>query len=113
MSITTTNDDGTPHVSGGPFGVRLDAATLARMDAYAARIGRKRGGAAAVAIAAGLDALEGIEASAPVSVGIAVNGPTVGQIATAVVEEMLAQMSTAAWAKAVADSDDGGDHARG
>ena len=29
-----------------PFGVRLDAATLARLDAYAARIDKKRGGAA-------------------------------------------------------------------
>ena len=40
-----------------PFGIRLDALTLGRLDAYAARIGRKRAGAAAVVIAAGLDAL--------------------------------------------------------
>ena len=42
------------------FGIRLDAATLARLDAYAEQIGHKRGGAAARAIAAGLDALEGL-----------------------------------------------------
>ena len=48
-----------------PFGVRLDALTLGRLDAYAARIGRKRAGAAAVVIAAGLDALEGLPVRAP------------------------------------------------
>jgi hypothetical protein len=48
-----------------PFGVRLDAPTLARLDAYAERAGRKRGWAAARAIAAGLDALEGLPVTAP------------------------------------------------
>lgn len=48
-----------------PFGVRLDAATLARLDAYAERIDKKRGGAAARVIAAGLDALEGLPVRAP------------------------------------------------
>ena len=42
------------------FGIRLDAPTLARLDAYAERIGHKRGGAAGRAIAAFLDALEGV-----------------------------------------------------
>lgn len=42
------------------FGVRLDAPTLARLDAYAERLARKRGWAAARAIVAGLDALEGV-----------------------------------------------------
>ena len=41
------------------FGIRLDAATLARLDAYAEQIGHKRGGAAGRAIVAFLDALEG------------------------------------------------------
>ena len=48
-----------------PFGIRLDALTLGRLDAYAAGIGRKRAGAAAVVIAAGLDALEGLPVRAP------------------------------------------------
>lgn len=48
-----------------PFGVRLDAATLTRLDAYAERIGRKRGGAAVRVIAAGLDALDGLPVAAP------------------------------------------------
>ena len=48
-----------------PFGVRLDALTLGRLDAYAARIGRKRAGAAGLVIAAGLDALEGLPVRAP------------------------------------------------
>jgi hypothetical protein len=50
-----------------PFGVRLDAATLARLDAYAERTGRRRGGAAVRAIVAGLDALDGLPVSAPPS----------------------------------------------
>ena len=41
------------------FGIRLDVATLARLDAYAEQIGHKRGGAAGRAIVAFLDALEG------------------------------------------------------
>jgi hypothetical protein len=45
------------------FGVRLDGPTLARLDAYAERNGRKRGWAAARSIAAGLDALEGAPAA--------------------------------------------------
>jgi len=48
------------------FGVRLDGPTLARLDAYAERNGRKRGWAAVRSIAAGLDALEGAP-TAPVS----------------------------------------------
>jgi hypothetical protein len=44
------------------FGVRLDGATLARLDAYAARTAHKRGWAAGRAIVAGLDALEGVAA---------------------------------------------------
>lgn len=60
------SDTDTPATPGPPpFGVRLDAATLARLDAYAGRIGRKRGGAAAVALAAGLDALDGLPVTAP------------------------------------------------
>ena len=47
------------------FGVRLDAPTLARLDAFAERNDRKRGAAAVRAIVAGLDALEG--APGPVS----------------------------------------------
>jgi hypothetical protein len=63
---TTMSDTDTPTGQGpAPFGVRLDAATLARLDAYAARIDRKRGGAAARVIAAGLDALEGLPVRAP------------------------------------------------
>lgn len=55
------SDTDTPTGPGpAPFGVRLDAATLARLDAYAERIDKKRGGAAARVIAAGLDALEGL-----------------------------------------------------
>lgn len=50
-----------------PFGVRLDAATLTRLDAFAERIGRRRGGAAVRAIVAGLDALDGLPVSAPQS----------------------------------------------
>ena len=50
-----------------PFGVRLDAATLARLDAYAARIDHKRGGAAVRAIVAGLDVLEGRPDPGPAS----------------------------------------------
>ena len=60
------------------FGIRLDAATLARLDAYAARIDHKRGGAAVRAIGAGLDVLEGLPVRAPdpsreVSIGLDVN----------------------------------------
>lgn len=47
------------------FGVRLDAQTLERLDAYAGRAARKRGWAAARAIAAGLDALDGVAAPPP------------------------------------------------
>lgn len=47
------------------FGVRLDAATLARLDAYAERHDRKRGAAAVRAIVAGLDALEGAPPAPP------------------------------------------------
>ena len=46
------------------FGIRLDVATLARLDAYAEQIGHKRGGAAGRAIAAFLDALEGVPVAA-------------------------------------------------
>ena len=50
------------------FGVRLDAPTLARLDAFAERNDRKRGAAAVRAIVAGLDALEGAPgAPGPVS----------------------------------------------
>lgn len=49
------------------FGIRLDAATLARLDAYAARIDHKRGGAAVRAIGAGLDVLEGVPAAPQVA----------------------------------------------
>lgn len=60
------SDTDTPTGPGpAPFGVRLDAATLARLDAYAERIDKKRGGAAARVIAAGLDALEGLPVRAP------------------------------------------------
>ena len=60
------SDTDTPTGPGpAPFGVRLDALALARLDAYAARIGRKRGGAAAVALTAGLNALEGLPVTAP------------------------------------------------
>jgi hypothetical protein len=60
------SDTDTPTGPGpAPFGVRLDAATLARLDAYAERIDKKRGGAAARVLAAGLDALEGLPVRAP------------------------------------------------
>jgi len=59
------SDTENPGPGPAPFGVRLDAATLARLDAYAARIDRKRGGAAARVIVAGLDALEGLPVRAP------------------------------------------------
>lgn len=49
------------------FGIRLDASTLARLDAYAARIDHKRGGAAVRAIGAGLDVLEGVPAAPQVA----------------------------------------------
>ena len=62
---TTMSDTENPGPGPAPFGVRLDAATLARLDAYAARIDRKRGGAAARVIVAGLDALEGLPVRAP------------------------------------------------
>ena len=60
------SDTDTPTGAGpAPFGVRLDAATLARLDAYAGRVGRKRAGAAGLVIAAGLDAIEGLPVRAP------------------------------------------------
>jgi len=58
-------DNPTTGAGPAPFGVRLDAATLARLDAYAARIDKKRGGAAVRVVAAGLDALEGLPVRAP------------------------------------------------
>lgn len=58
-------DNPTTGAGPAPFGVRLDAATLARLDAYAARIDKKRGGAAVRVVAAGLDALEVLPVRAP------------------------------------------------
>ena len=62
------------------FGIRLDAAALARLDAYAARIDHKRGGAAVRAIGAGLDVLEGVPAAPLPSLGSnpAPSAPPVG-----------------------------------
>lgn len=66
LETTMSDTDNLTAAAGpAPFGVRLDAATLARLDAYAARIDRKRGGAAARVIVAGLDALEGLPVRAP------------------------------------------------
>ena len=62
------------------FGIRLDAPTIARLDAYAARIDHKRGGAAVRAIGAGLDVLEGVPAAPLPSLGSnpAPSAPPVG-----------------------------------
>lgn len=60
-----SDTDDAPTLDAGPFGIRLDPATLDRLDRFAARIGRKRAGAAAVVIAAGLDALQRIPVLPP------------------------------------------------
>lgn len=91
-----------------PFGVRLDAATLARLDAYAERIDKKRGGAAARVIAAGLNVLEGLPVNVPVCYDDDRRVDAEG-IARRVVEEMLAIMDASAWAKSVRASSDDAD----
>ena len=78
------------------FGVRVDAATVARLDAYADRSAHKRGWAAAAAIAAGLDVLEGVA-----------NQPTIardgGKVDVTAIAAALADVLAPPLADAVAD----------
>ncbi len=92
------NEPNTTGSCPAPFGVRLDAATLARLDAYAERIDKKRGGAAARVIAAGLDVLEGLPVNVPVCHDDDRRADA-EHIARCVVEEILATMEAAAWAR--------------
>lgn len=83
-----------------PFGVRLDAATLTRLDAFAERIGRRRGGAAVRAIVAGLDALDGLPVSASPSSTPSGSPPVLDADALA---DALAERLAGRLAAAVAD----------
>jgi len=84
------------------FTIRYEAATLARIDAYAERGGITRAEATRAVLAAGLDAIEGGAASSVTARTPMVN---MRELAAVIVTEMLAEMDVDAWADAVRAAD--------
>lgn len=71
-----------------PLSIRVDPATMARLDAYAERNGRRRSWAVTQAIIAGMDAIEAVPRSAAVAAATGIDAAAVRLLSKELTERL-------------------------